>query len=428
MITIAGYKSRTEREPLASPFGFKGAYLSELWQSIVQLQSSTGQFGTGLGVQSALWSDPRLFAERGEQEGNRLMREVTRQALASAKGLSFETPVDLLDRLLPGLYEYARELTGYPGLRLTFVLNALVPLDHAAWILYSRENGRRDFAGMLPETWRSALGRRQGRLALTPLVAYGTSDDAVRRLLDEGHFVLKIKLGSDPDGDGDPDKMLQWDKERISAVHRICADRECPYTENGRIAYYLDANSRYDSKERVRSLLEHARDIGALERIIVFEEPFVEDSREDVSDLPVPIAADESIQNEEDVLNRLQLGYRALALKPVAKTLSMSLKMAKLARQRGVPCYCADLTANPLMVDWNKNMAAHLDPLPGLKVGLLESNGPQNYLHWDRMKTYHPENGASWIDARNGLFILDRDFYEASGGVFGHSAYDESFE
>ena len=70
------------------------------------------------------------------------------------------------------------------------------------------------------------------------------------------------------------------------------------------------------------------------------------------------------------------------------------------------------------MVDWNKNVAARLPLLPGLKIGMLEANGHQNYEHWQKMKNYHPCCGASWIDPSGGIFYLDDSFYAKSGGIF----------
>ena len=43
-----------DTEPLVGAFGFKGAALSELWQSMVWLQDADGHEGLGLGVQSPL--------------------------------------------------------------------------------------------------------------------------------------------------------------------------------------------------------------------------------------------------------------------------------------------------------------------------------------------------------------------------------------
>ena len=197
----------------------------------------------------------------------------------------------------------------------------------------------------------------------------------------------------------------------------LLKDGRTPWTESGRIPYYLDANGRYDSKDRLRRLLDHADRIGALERILLFEEPFPEEYAMDVRDIPVRLVADESAHSEADARHRIALGYRAIALKPIAKTLSMSLKIARIAHEAGIPCFCADLTVCPLLVDWNKTVAARLPALPGIKIGVLESNGSQNYRHWTTMLAHHPAAGASWIEPREGLFHLGRDFYERNAGI-----------
>jgi hypothetical protein len=123
------------------------------------------------------------------------------------------------------------------------------------------------------------------------------------------------------------------------------------------------------------------------------------------------------------------MGYGAIALKPIAKTLSMSLKIANVAHEKSVPCFCADLTVNPILVDWNKNVAARLAPFPGLGIGILETNGHQNYKHWKQMTSYHPCAGASWTETEKGVFNLNDDFYHRSGGIFLPSRhYRELFE
>ncbi len=108
------------------------------------------------------------------------------------------------------------------------------------------------------------------------------------------------------------------------------------------------------------------------------------------------------------------MGYQAIALKPIAKTLSMSLKIAQVAHAHGVPCFCADLTVNPILVEWNKAVAARLAPFPGLGIGLLETNGHQNYRTWETLRSHHPQlPGAPWSRAQKGVFTLDRDYYAA---------------
>ena len=118
------------------------------------------------------------------------------------------------------------------------------------------------------------------------------------------------------------------------------------------------------------------------------------------------------------------MGYKAIALKAAAKTLSMTLRMAKAAHDNNIPCFLADLTCTPILVDWNKNVASRLDPFPGLKdMGLLESNGHQNYVNWNDLVSYCPYPDGSWIKSKDGLFHLDKDFYEKSGGILKSSEH-----
>ena len=137
-----------------------------------------------------------------------------------------------------------------------------------------------------------------------------------------------------------------------------------------------------------------------------------------MGDLGVRIAADESAHTAEDVAKRIAMGYGAIALKVAAKTLTMTLKMLKVAHEQGVPCFLADLTCTPILVDWNKTVAARLAPFPGLKgLGLVESNGHQNYVNWKDLVSYHPCPGASWLKTKGGVFPLDETFYGQSGGI-----------
>ncbi|GBG06483.1 hypothetical protein PAT3040_01010 [Paenibacillus agaridevorans] len=418
MITIAESKHLSIQEPLLEPFGFKGDYLTELWQSVAGLCSQDGALGIGVGVQSVLWSDDRVFSQYGEQTGNALMANATQYALMLAEHSEFDTPIDLMDRLFPEVHAFAQRSVGRDDLRATFALNSLVALDQAAWSLYSKGKGAGGgFQELVPEPYRSALSARQQQLGCIPLVSYNLSEEKIEQILGEGYFILKIKIGADPEQNGDPAKMLEWDKQRLSQIHRIASRFDTPYTQNGKIAYYLDANGRYDGKGRMISFLEHADRIGALESIVLLEEPFNETNVIDVSDLPVRFAADESIHNESDAQLRIEMGYKAIALKPIAKTMSMSLKIAKLARDRGIHCFCADLTANPVLADWNKTLAAQLPPLPELKIGVLEANGQQNYRNWERMKSWHPYSDASWITPDKGLFTLDDSFFNVLGGA-----------
>lgn len=410
-IQITNAKCAYEAEPLKAAFGFKGSALTGLWQTVVCLESDR-HTAIGNGVQSVLWSDAAVYRQYGEDEGNRKMFAVTEYAVELCRGAVFSTPFELIDRLFPHVYSYARTITGTEELRATFVLNALVPVDLAAWQLWLLENEAAGFDAISPLD-----GQRQSLLANIPLITYHTALDEIREMAENGTAVFKIKLGADPNHDNDLNAMLAWDKARLLQIHNTLQSFQTPYTESGRILYYLDANGRYDSKERLACLLDFAKAHGILERIILLEEPFAESNKIDVSDLPVCIAADESAHTVDDVQERFRLGYKALTLKPIAKTLSMTIRMADYARKQGMVCFCADLTVNPVMVSWNQNVAARLHAIPGMRIGVLESNGAQNYNNWPAMCTFHPCGKANFTACENGLFVLDESFYESSGGI-----------
>lgn len=418
MTTIKNAWSNFEIEPLVHPFGFKGHEIKKIWQYSVELQSVDGLSATGMGCQGVLWSDCEVFAANSPSAGCAMMYLVTDYAVQLLKGLSFETPFDAMDQIFPEVISYAKSMTRRENLSTTFVLNALVGVDLALWKLYEKKNGHKGFDAIIPENIRPSLSNRYERIQIIPLISYGVTLEEVKELAEEGFFFLKIKIGSDPEKDGDNEKMLAWDKQRLSDIHSLVKDIETPYTKSGHIAYYLDANGRYDSKERLWELLNHARDIGMLERIVLVEEPFRENNKCYVGDFPVLIAADESAHSPEDVAERIQLGYRAIALKPIAKTMSITFRMIEEAQKHDIPCFCADLTVGPLQVEVNKNFAARLACLPGLKMPVVESNGWQNYINWKRMQTYSPANEKPWSIMEKGGYQLGSTFYEASGSMF----------
>jgi len=417
-IRIKDTKCNFEGEQFIRPFGFKGDYVTESRQTVSLIQSSSGQLGLGLCTQSVLWSDPAVFAAHGEAAGGDRMFETQQYALEQLKGMSFTNPIELLESIIPDVHEQGKKITGRSDLRLTFTLNSLVGVDNALWMLYAKENNLTNFDAVLPDQYHPALSDRHDLLAAIPLMAYGVPLDEIKSAVAEGYFFLKIKIGADPDKDGDLDKMLAWDKSRVEQIHKLVGQVRIKYTDHGKIPYYFDANGRYDSKERLNKFLDHTRKIGAFDQIMIVEEPFPEEMEQDVGDLGVRIAADESAHSDKDAIKRIQMGYGAIALKPIAKTMSMSLKIAKIAHDANIPCFCADLTVNPILVDWNKNIAARLAPLPGMTIGALESNGHQNYKRWDQMLRYHPCYGADWIKPSQGLFHLNDNFYDRSGGIF----------
>jgi len=416
-IKIEKVNCNFEREALIRPFGFKGGYSTDVWHNISYLASSSGKVGIGIGTQSVLWSDASVFSSHSEAGGNALMFVLTEFALRSMENMCFSNPLELLERLVPQVHEYGKKITSNPELKLTFTLNSLVGVDNAVWMLFAAENNITSFDNMIPEEYRDALSYRHKKLASIPLMTYGIPIEEIKEAVEDGYFFLKVKIGSDPDKDGDKEKMLQGDMKRIEEIHKAVGAKRIAHTKDGKIPYYFDANGRYDTKERLQRLLDHTKKIGAFDQIAIVEEPFPEEYEADVSDLGVRIAADESAHSDKDVKKRIQMGYGAIALKPIAKTLSMTLKMLKVAHEEGIPCFCADLTVIPILVDWNKNVAARIEPLPGMNIGVLETNGHQNYKRWEELLKFHPCYGAEWMKTKDGLFNLDDDFYNQSGGI-----------
>jgi L-alanine-DL-glutamate epimerase-like enolase superfamily enzyme len=257
-------------------------------------------------------------------------------------------------------------------------------------------------------------------------MAYNVPINEIQAAVDQGYFFMKIKIGQP----GTQEEMLEKDKARLSAIHQAIGNVRTPHTVNGRLPYYFDANGRYEKKETLLKLLDHARKIGAFDQIAIIEEPFDEELEIDVSDIPVRLAADESAHTDVDAIKRIQMGYKAIALKAIAKTLSMTMKIAQAAFEKDVPCFCADLTVNPILVEWNKNVASRLKAFPGLgNLGLMESNGHQNYINWKTMMDYHPRKEGKWVKANNGVYELDNEFYQTGGGIFAPIPhYEEMFK
>lgn len=413
-IRIEQVDTNFEREPLIRPFGFKGGYMAEVWQTVAGLRSAGGQRAVGLGTQNVLWSDAEVFSRHSENGGNALMYSITERAMQMIKGETFISPLALQEQILPEVYAYAQGISRQPDLRMTFALNALVAVDNALWLLYARERGITDFDALIPAAYQPALAHRHRKVASIPAVGYAAPMQELKDLARDGYFIMKIKIGAP----GTQAEMLERDKERLTAIHHTIGGLRTEHTADGKIPYYFDANGRYEKKESLLRLLDHAKKIGAFEQIHVVEEPFAEQAEIDVHDIPARLAADESAHTDVDARRRIEMGYRAIALKPIAKTLSMTMKIAKVAHDKGVPCFCADLTVNPILVEWNKAIAARVTPLPGLNMGLQETNGHQNYRQWETMRAYHPQPEASWANAQNGVFELGPDYYQASGGIF----------
>jgi L-alanine-DL-glutamate epimerase-like enolase superfamily enzyme len=351
-----------------------------------------------------------------------MMFDLVNKSLEHVKNTPFRTPVELLDKILPAVIQDGKSITGKKDLNTNFVFNALVGVDNAAWLTYATENKFSSFEEMIPKQYKKALSHKNKKIAIMYQIPYGMPMEDLKNAAKQGYFVFKIKTGAP----GTQSEMIQADIERLSLIHETLKEYRTEQTDNGKLIYTMDANARYEKKDTLLRYLDHARKIGAIDQILLIEEPLNEENEESVADIDIRIGADESVHDEESAINRLDLGYKVMVLKGIAKTLSMSVKIAKLAAERNVPCMCADLTVNPILIDWNKNLAAHLAPFPVINMGMMETNGDMNYVNWKNMVNYHPAAHASWMIPKNGVFELSPDFYERSGGIFDTSTHYQS--
>ena len=441
MIRFQRYDFEIRREPFVRPFHFKGGSFNEKWINITTLFpgeaeadcSAVGAAGktaveaadlsapryTGIGGNAVLWSDPAVFAGHSETGGNLVVSLMAERAAALLgarlrEGGEFPHPIAAIQSIVPELHRFGCAVSGRADLRPTFTLNAAVSLDLALWKLYAAQAGIESFADLMPPALTGTFPARQRLVARVPLVTYNLPEQELLDLVDEGHFLLKIKIGQA----GSQSEMLEKDLARLERIHRLLKDRRTDQTENDRLAYYLDANGRYEDKQTLLALIRGLEKMGAAEQVILLEEPFPPEREFNVQDLPLRIAADESLHGIEDVRRKIELGYGAVALKPAGKTLSMSVLMAAEAQSRNVPCFVADSACVPLLLDWNRIVAAHLPAFPGLACGILESNGAQNFKNWPALIRDHPCAGASWLEPQGGMYRLEGDFYADAGGIF----------
>jgi len=96
---IDQYSVNFVREPLKSPFGFKGNYVNELWNTAVSLYAD-GLNAVGLGVQSPLWADADIFSQHVPLGSNALMFAITEYAAKLT--LDKEITVNEDDLIYPG--------------------------------------------------------------------------------------------------------------------------------------------------------------------------------------------------------------------------------------------------------------------------------------------------------------------------------------
>jgi hypothetical protein len=245
LIKIIRTQAGFEREKLIRPFGFKGGFLTELWQVASRMQSESGISRIGIATQSVLYGDADLFSRHSETDGNALMYDLVIKALEHVKKTPFRTPPELLDKILPAVIQDGKKITGKQDLNINFVYNALVGVDNAAWLTYAAENKFSSFESMIPDQYKKALSNRNKKIAIMYQIPYGMPMEDLRNAVKQGYFVFKIKSGAP----GSQAEMIQADIERLSLIHETLKNFRTEQTENGKLIYTIDANARYEKRK-----------------------------------------------------------------------------------------------------------------------------------------------------------------------------------
>jgi hypothetical protein len=68
------------------PYGFKGGYMTEIWQTMSWMLSESGHQKVGLYTQNVLWSDSKVFQSYSEAGGNAIMYLLSERAMQIVKG------------------------------------------------------------------------------------------------------------------------------------------------------------------------------------------------------------------------------------------------------------------------------------------------------------------------------------------------------
>jgi hypothetical protein len=138
-----------------------------------RLVADSGNSAIGYATQNVLYGDADLFSSHSEAGGNALMYSITDRVLQLIRNTTFTSPIGLMDQILPEAKAFARAMSGMEAVNTNFVLNALISIDNAAWLLYAKENNLGSFDAMVPEPYRKALSYRNDKVAVMFQVPYG---------------------------------------------------------------------------------------------------------------------------------------------------------------------------------------------------------------------------------------------------------------
>ncbi len=180
----------------------------------------------------------------------------------------------------------------------------------------------------------------------------------------EGMYCLKVKLrGND----------LDWDVERVLAVHRI-GRQELPNLDITELHLTVDTNEQCESPDYIIEMLHKIKEQSedCYERILYIEQPTERDMtahRYDMTELSQlkPVIVDESLTDLESFELAIELGWSGVALK-TCKGHSADMLFAAKAQELGIPYALQDLTNPSLSLIHSVGMGARLYTIMGVEA------------------------------------------------------------
>lgn len=158
------------------------------------------------------------------------------------KGQFFIDFISLLDNVLEEVYVYGKQIICNFNLRKIFVFNVLVGVDNVVWVLYVKENGMMYFDELILVSYQFGLLVKYDKVVVIFVLGYGIFIEMIKQMVDDGFFIMKIKIGVL----GDQKEMLEKDKVFLKVIYEVIGYYEIFYFFDGKIFYYFDVNGCYD--------------------------------------------------------------------------------------------------------------------------------------------------------------------------------------
>jgi len=382
MFTVKNCVIRTGRYPFIKPFVLSGGTITSFLQLFCEIETTDGVLGLGHSGISPVWSDKRPDVSFDDKE--RQSVELAGFVAGRLAGRSFENPFEAFDFMKAAADEFSAAI-GLPRLSRYVCLS---PIDMAVWDAYARFRDQNVFeciAGEFPELGRFFGAPRDLEVAHT--IGVG-EDPAVELKFAVKHGIrwFKLKLKGNIEDD------IRAIKKFFSVFSGISPQ------------VILDGNEGYSAND-LESLVSALSKEEFFTSVEYIEQPVSRSGGESVmvAGDTVPVFADEMVCDCGDLMVARRLGYRGIALKPTAKTLSETVRMLPLIEEIGFKVSIADLTnAAPLAYLFHCAFASRIEN----RVEGVEINSPK-FIDNDLQKRRVKERYRFLFEAAGGKIRMN---------------------